>query len=257
MLKIAWRNITKRKGYSIINVGGLAVGIAACLLLYTVVKYELSYDRHHPNFDRVYRVVTQDNFSDGIDYTSGVPFPALDAVRLSFPEATTGTLFASYGSQVTVMDNANSMTSQKKFIEETGFFFSDPEFFKIFHFTWLAGSPDVLLRPNTTVLTQKLAQKYFGDWKNANGKFLRLDNVLTVKVEGIIKDPPGNSDFPLGIVTSYVTAKSTPFYGYNPDWGNTTSNFQLYMLFPEGVSYKTINALLQDHFENLSCSRLF
>ena len=246
MLKIAWRNITKRKGYSIINVGGLAVGIAACLLLYTVVKYELSYDRHHPNFDRVYRVVTQDNFSDGIDYTSGVPFPALDAVRLSFPEATTGTLFASYGSQVTVMDNANSMTSQKKFIEETGFFFSDPEFFKIFHFTWLAGSPDVLLRPNTTVLTQKLAQKYFGDWKNANGKFLRLDNVLTVKVEGIIKDPPGNSDFPLGIVTSYVTAKSTPFYGYNPDWGNTTSNFQLYMLFPEGVSYKTINAQLLD-----------
>src|SRR5687767_1173504 len=108
-LKIAWRNISKRKAYSLINICGLAIGIAACLLLFTVVKYELSYDRYHPNYDRVYRIVTQDNFSDGIDYTPGIPFPALDAVRTTFPEFTTGSLFASYGSQVTVLpDNPNS-----------------------------------------------------------------------------------------------------------------------------------------------------
>jgi putative ABC transport system permease protein len=243
---IGWRNISKRKGYSFINVGGLTVGIAACLLLFTVVKYELSYDTHHPSYNRIHRVVTQDNFSDGIDYTPGIPFPALNAIKIFFPECTTGALFASYGSQVTILEsNAANTSSNKKFIEETGFFFCNPEFFKVFHFTWLTGSPAILNEPNTTVLTQKMAQKYFGSWKNALGKFIKLDNAVIVRVEGILQDPPANSDFPLGIVTSYVTAKANPnIWGYNPDWGNTTSNFQLYLLLPENVSAAHIDKQL-------------
>ena len=244
-LKIAWRNISKRKGYSLINICGLAVGIAACLLLFTVVNYELSYDRYHPNYSRIYRIVTQDNFSDGIDYTPGIPFPALEAVRTTFPEFTTGSLFASYGSQVTVLSDKSNSPSQKRFIEETGFFFADPEFFKVFQFTWLAGSPSALEQPNTTVLTKRMAEKYFGNWRSAIGKFLKLDNIVTVKISGILENPPANSDFPLGIVTSYVTAKANDrTYGYTPDWGNTTSNFQLYMLTAENVSAATINRQL-------------
>lgn len=241
-LIIAWRNLSKRKGYSLINIGGLAIGIAACLLLFTVVRYELSYDKFNPNFERVHRIVTQDDFSDGIDYTAGIPFPALEAVRVTFPDYTTGALFASYGSQVTVVQPHS--TTGKKFIEETGFFFCDPQFFEIFPLAWLAGSPSVLAQPNTTVLTKKIAEKYFGDWKSAVGRYLRLDNTATVKIEGILQDPPANSDFPLGIVTSLITAKTSDFYGYNPDWGNTTSNFQLYMLLPENVSPDRINQQL-------------
>ena len=241
-LKIAWRNISKRKAYSVINIGGLAVGITACLLLFIVVKYELSYDRFQPNYDRIYRVVTQDDFSEGIDYTPGIPFPALEATRVSFPEFTTGALFASYGSQVTVLQTNANTSTDKKFIEETGFFFCDPQFFKVFHFTWLAGSPAVLEQPNNTVLTQKMAQKYFGNWKSAIGRFLKLDNAVTVKVAGVLQDPPDNSDFPLCIVTSYITAKANPnIWGYNSDWGNITSNFQLYMLLPEHVSSANVN----------------
>ena len=244
-LKIAWRNISKRKGYSLINICGLAVGIAACLLLFTVVRYELSYDRYHPNYERIYRIVTQDNFSDGIDYTPGIPFPAVDAVRTTFPEFTTGSLFASYGSQVTIVADKINSPSEKKFIEETGFFFADPEFFKVFHFTWLAGSPSVLEQPNTTVLTERMAEKYFGNWQKAMGKILKLDNNVTVKVAGILKNPPANSDFPLGIVTSYVTAKANPAtYGVTLDWGNTTSNFQLYLMAPENVSASAIDRQL-------------
>ena len=245
-LKIAWRNISKRKVYSFINIGGLAVGIAACLLLFTVVKYELSYDTFHPNYKRIYRIVTQDSYSDGIDYTPGIPFPALEALKVSFPEYTTGALFASSGSQVTVLESGGKKSSsEKKFIEETGFFFSDPQFFKVFHFTWLVGSPAVLERPNTTVLTQTMAEKYFGNWKDAVGRFIKLDNAITVKVEGILENPPANSDFPLGIVTSLSTAKANAnVYGYNPDWGNTTSNFQLYMLLPENTLAKKINQQL-------------
>jgi putative ABC transport system permease protein len=242
-LKIAWRNITKRKGYSFINIGGLAVGIAACLLLFTVVRYELSYDSFQPNYKQIYRIVMQDDFADGVDYTPGIPFPALEAVRTTFPQFTTGALFAGYGSQVTVLES-NAIAS-KKFIEQTGVFFCDPQFLKVFNYTWLAGSPAVLDEPNTTVLTQKMANKYFGNWQDAVGRFLKLDNVATVKVAGIIQDPRANSDFPLGVVSSYATVKAhSKTYGYSTDWGNTTSNFQLYMLLPEHVSPNRINAQL-------------
>jgi putative ABC transport system permease protein len=244
--KIAVRSVVRHKAYAAINVTGLAVGIAACLLLFTVVRYELSYDGFQPNYKNVYRIVTQDNFSDGVEYTPGIPFPALDAIKTDFPQFTTGALFASYGSQVTVLSgNETNAGAEKKFIEENGFFFCDPQFFKVFHYDWLVGSPAVLSEPNTTVLSQKMAEKYFGDWHQATGKSLKLDNAATVKVAGIIKNPCANTDFPLNIITSFETAKAnSETYGYTADWGNTTSNFQLYMLLPANESVDRINRQL-------------
>lgn len=244
-LKIALRNIARHKGYASINITGLAVGIAACLLLFTVVRYELSYDSFVPNYKHIYRVVAEDKYADGIDFTAGIPFPAKEALRVTFPSLTTGALFASYGSQVTVLgSNASNKAPDKKFIEESGFFFADPQFFQVFHYKWLAGSPSVLSQPNATVLTQKMAAKYFGDWQSAMGSFLKLDNTVTVKVAGILEDVHANTDFLLGIVTSLETAKANKIYGYTPDWGNTTSNFQLYMLLPPNTSVKNINTQL-------------
>ncbi|MEO8819332.1 MAG: ABC transporter permease, partial [Ginsengibacter sp.] len=167
-LKIAFRNIIRHKAFSVINIAGLAIGIASCLLLYTVVKYELSYDTFQPDYQQIYHVVTQKKNTDDITYTPGVPIPALDAIRLDFPQITTGALLASYGSQVTVLGAGKSNTSpDKKFIEKSGFFYADPQFFKVFHYDWLVGDPSVLKEPNNTVLTQKLAEKYFGNWKDA------------------------------------------------------------------------------------------
>ena len=246
---IAWRNIKRHKGYAAINITGLAVGMAACVLLFIVVQYEMSYEKFQPNYNRIYQIVTQDNYPDGIQYTPGVPFPSVDAVRADFPQVTTGALFASYGSQVTVLGNdAASNSSEKKFIEESGFFFADPQFFKVFHYNFLVGSPSVLKEPNQTILTQSTAIKYFGDWKNAVGKFLKLDNKAVVKVAGILQDVPANTDFPIRIVTSFETAKANAdTYSYTTDWGSTTSNFQLFMLLPQNVSAATINSQLE-HF---------
>src|SRR6476660_884824 len=102
-IRIAWRNLLRRKAYTTINITGLAIGIAACLLLFTVVIYEKSYDRFLPENDRIFRVVTQDIYPDDIGYNEGIPFPALDALRLDFPQLTTGALYANYNSQVTVL----------------------------------------------------------------------------------------------------------------------------------------------------------
>ena len=256
-LKIALRNLLRHKAFSIINIAGLAIGIASCLLLFTVIKYELSYDKFQPDYNQIYQVVTQDKFAEGITYNSGVPFPALDALRLDFPQITTGALMQSTGSQVTVLGaNESNNSSDKKFIEATGFFFADPQFFQVFHYDWLAGDPSVLKIPNNTVITQKIAEKYFGDWKIAIGKFLKLDNIATVKVAAILKDPPVNSDFPLGIVTSYETAKANAStYRYFDDWHTTSSNFEVFMLLPKNISIHNIDQQLISFNEKYNKNR--
>jgi len=244
--RIAIRNIVGNKVFAAINIIGLAIGIAACLILFMVIKYELSYDKFQANYHRIHHVVTRDKYSDGLKYNPGVPIPALEAVRLDIPQVITGSLFSSYGSQVTVTrSNADSLSSEKKFIEESGNFFSDPQFFQVFTFKWISGSPDVLKQPNVTVLSKKRAEKYFGDWKKAVGRFLKLDNNVTVKIAGIVDDVPGNSDFPLELVTSFETYKQHPgLYGSVNEWGHTTSNFQIFMLLPESISIATINSQL-------------
>lgn len=249
--RIAFRNLQRHKAFSVINIAGLAIGIASCLLLFTVLKYELSYEKFQPNYNHIYHVATEDRFSDGSTFNPGIPYPALDALRIDFPEITFGSLWASYGSQVTVLgEDASRSISDKKFIAETGFFFCDPEFFKVFHYDWLLGNPSVLNDPNNTVLTEKLADKYFGNWKNAIGQFLKLDNIATVKVAGILKNPPANTDFPLAIVTSYKTAKANPFtYGYTPNWNSITSNFQVFLLLPKNISPDWVNKQLSSFTE--------
>ena len=85
--KIAWRNLLRRKAYSAINITGLAVGIAACLLIFVVVQFELSYDRFQKNYSQVYRIVTETKHSDGSEeHNPGVPCPAVDALKTDFPQ---------------------------------------------------------------------------------------------------------------------------------------------------------------------------
>lgn len=241
-LKIAVRNLLRHKSFSAINIAGLALGIASCLLLFTVIRYELSFDRFQPDYSNIYHVVTEDKYEDGITYNPGVPVPTLEGLRVQYPQIKMGALFSSYGSQVTVLSNNSA---ENKFIEPSGFFFADPEFFQVFHFDWIQGSPDVLAVPDNTVLTKSTAAKYFGDWKNAMGKLLRLDNLVTVKVAGILNDPPPNTDFPLKIVTSMKTVKANAdAYSYADTWNSTSSNFQIFMELPSNISAATMDKQL-------------
>jgi putative ABC transport system permease protein len=263
-LKLIVSSAAGHKTHTVINIAGLAISIAACLLLFAVVSYELSYNTFQKDYENIYRIVRQEKDADGINYGSGIPFPARDALRTDFPQITTGSLFASFGSQVTVPEvNDRGHSAGKNFIEETGFFFCDPQFFQVFNHNWVAGSPAVLDEPFVTVLTKEMAARYFGDWKNAMGKLLKLNYSLlrenytaTVKVAGILEDVPGNSDFPLKIVTSFQTLKVNTGSREFPDyrWGSVTTNFQLFMLLPENISPGKMNAQLTEfsrkHYPN-------
>ena len=252
-LKTASRSLVRHKGYTLINITGLAIGIAACLVLFLVVRYELSYDKFQPSYSRIGRVITQDKFSDGITYNSGVPVPALEVLRTQMPDISFGSLLSSFGSQVTVLTD-DKASAQKMFIEETGVFFSDAQFFNVFSYKWLSGEPGVLSKPNTIVLTKKMAEKYFGHWENAPGKLLKLDNILTFEVAGVLENVPGSTDFPLAVMASIETLRNNSYnYNYYPDWNSTSSNYQVYALLPDGKSIETVNAQLakfsQEHYK--------
>src|SRR5258708_3522707 len=119
--KIAWRNLKRYKGYSLINIAGLAVGIASCLLLFMVVNYESGYDHYQKNFKNIYRVVSEEKYSDGTTYNPGVPIPLLEIMRAKFPQGEVAALMTIYGSQVTVPVTGQG-ASGKKFIEPDGIF---------------------------------------------------------------------------------------------------------------------------------------
>ena len=243
--KIAWRNIIRHKGYSAINISGLAVGIAACLLIFVIVQYELSFDTAQPGYYNTYRINTQISRDGNINYNPGLPPPATEVLPLKFPGAKFASLNTSYGSQITIPSNTGNAADDKKFIENIGVMFIEPQFFDLLKFNWLAGQPSVLKDPEMVVINKSSAAKYFGDWKNAVGKTLKMDNVLTLKVSGVIDDAPANSDFPLRVLVSYSTWKRHgKNYNYNYSWDMVSSSHQLYMSFPENVSLTTINSQL-------------
>ena len=248
--KIAWRNIVRHKGYAAINISGLTVGIAAYLLIFVVIQYENSYDTFRPDFKNIYHVVTKEKSEMGYSYNPGVQIPATAALRLDFPETKIAALNTSYGSQITVpVSVGGSSAADKKFLENTGVMFMEPQFFDIFSTKWLAGDPSVLAQPDMVVIDKSSATKYFGDWKNAMGKSLKMDNQINLKVGGIIEDTPPNSDLPLKVLVSFNTWKRYPKdYYYHPDWHNLSSNHQVFMELPANESAEKINKQLETFY---------
>ncbi|MBA2249028.1 MAG: ABC transporter permease [Chitinophagaceae bacterium] len=242
--KIAVRNLVRHKGYMAINVGGLAVGIASCLLLFLVVNYELSYDKFQPQFKNIYRVVTQDKFSDGITYNAGIPVAALPALRVQYPNVLFGAINSNYGGQVTIFSPGDA-SANKKYIEQTGLFFCEPDVFKFLNYKWLSGNGAVLSEPNSAVFAKSTAEKYFGTWQDAVGKSILLDNKIPVKVSAIMEDVPSNSDFPFRILVSFETLKqNAAAYTFTDNWNSTSSNFQIFALLPSNLSPANFNQQL-------------
>lgn len=257
--KTAFRSLLRKRSYALINIFGLATGIAACMLIFLVVRYEKSFDTFQPDFKSIYHIYTKTTNSGEESYTSGIPFPALDALRTDIPQVKIGALYATYGSQVTVLDKQNNPDPLKKFIEDMGLYYCDPQFFEVFSYKWLAGNAKMLAEPNVIVLTKSTAIKFFGDWQTAVGRCLLINNLYTLKVVGILEDTPANTDFPFTMIGSFRTMESFPDYANRLDWGNTTSNFQLFTKLPPGVSEESINKQLQQlavkYYKNTGASK--
>ncbi|MES1219070.1 MAG: FtsX-like permease family protein [Bacteroidota bacterium] len=230
--KIGWRNIVRNKTYAAVNITGLSVGIAACLLIFRVVQFETSFDNFHKNPGQVYRVVAATKTPDGMQYKRANAFPVAAALKIDFPRLSqVARIWEQDGHQVTVMDNRKEAT-EKKFIENN-LFFADPEVFDIFNFPLVEGDARTALgEPNQVLLTQATAKKYFGDWHNAAGKFIKYDNRRVCKVTGILKDMPANTDLPLELVFSFKTSGNDTLQ----DWVSQTGNLNTFVVLPANLS---------------------
>lgn len=245
--RIAVRNLLRHKGYTFINVAGLAIGIAASLLIFFVVTYELSYDKFQKNYDRIYRVITHNTSSDGTeDHNPGIPCPAYEAIKTDFPQLEKVVpLAASSQNQFTILGKNQDadVAAAKKFIEPGNMIFTYPEYFDLFNANWLEGNAASLKEPGSLVLDKSTAEKYFGDWRSAMGQFVKVNNHLLLTVTGIIEDVPKNSDFPIQAYLSYEAFKqNADFYNYSTEWGNLSSNHQIYVLFPKNITAASIQS---------------
>lgn len=243
-LKIAFRNLKKNKTYAILNVLGLAVGIAASLLIFVVVRFQGSFDDFHPNRDRIYRIGTEYHNEDGVSYSEGVSFPVAPALRIDFPQIKqVAGIFKRSQGIVSVEDELNG--GVKKFSEEE-VYYAEPGIFGILNFTWLAGKPATALKdPFSIAISQAIAIKYFGDWKSAMGKTIKFNNKDNYKVTGIIQDVPQNSDFPLELVASYTTLRSGELIGNLDDWVSTYGGAEVFVVLPEQMTKDQFNAGLK------------
>jgi putative ABC transport system permease protein len=247
-IKIAFRNVLRNRSNTFINVLGLSIGIAACLLIFLLIRFEKSYDTFHKNKDRIYRLVSVFKYSTGTRYSGAVPFPVADGLRLEYTSLEkVASIYQAYG-QVTLLDGKNK---GEKFEEENGVFYAEPQFFDLFNFGWLQGDQkSALTEPNSVALTKEYAEKFYGSWQNAIGKTIEFNNEYIFKVTGILRDVPENTDFPLKVVFSYSSLKQTPIKRTLTDWVTTYANYNCYVLFPTGLNADSFDTFLTTFVKN-------
>ncbi|CAM4235580.1 duplicated orphan permease [Pedobacter westerhofensis] len=226
-LKIALRNLWKNKGYTLINIAGLSVGMASCILIFIFIRYQLSYDQHYAKRDRIYRVVSYWKYAAGEEFSKGVPMPLVPAMRNDFAMLDDVAALQRGGGVVKIKDQSGNV--RLKTTETT--YYVEPQFFKIFDYHWLQGDPQKdLLAPNSVALSEEMAVKFFGDWHKAVGQTFNYNNKTDLKVTAVFADVPENSSNPIKIAIAYS--------GYvnrnQKNWGSVTDNSECYILLKEG-----------------------
>jgi len=247
-IKIAIRNIFKHKGYSLINVIGLAVGIACCVLILLYVQDELSYDRYHINADRIFRVIEEVRLEGVGEESSSMPFPTGDTLPLEYPDAIEASV-RFYNFQLPTV-SVEYGTSGEKLFNEPRFFYADPAVFQVFDFKMIEGDPEVaLLEPNTVVITEAMVTKYFEN-ENPIGKTLRWQGGVNLQVTGVLKNVPPNSHFQFDFLGSFATLRR--LYGGNLPQGWYWNPCWTYVLLKEGASASNLQGrfpgLVQKYF---------
>ncbi|HSJ69818.1 MAG TPA: ABC transporter permease, partial [Anditalea sp.] len=208
-LKIAWRNLTKKKGYTFINISGLAVGMACCMIIFLFVYDELSYDTYHEHGDRIYQVIHGSESAADSEFWVWNNAPIGPAMANEFPEIEKVVQFSG---KADILLRHGEITHQ-----EDGVFFMDSTVFDVFSWNFIDGDPKTaLVAPYSIVLTESAAKKYFGN-EEALGKTLEGRAVAgraeggDYTVTGIIEDIPSNSHFHFNVLLSLSTFhKSIP-----------------------------------------------
>lgn len=231
-LKTALRNLLKHKGYSLINIAGLAIGMASCLLILLFVSDELSYDSYNDKQDRIYRVAGSFRFGGRDIEAATAPAPMAKVLIDEYPEIEDAVRFRQRGSYV-IQYGEDSF--RERLVS-----FADQSFFNVFSVPLLKGDPKTALAsPNTLILSRNTAEKYFRD-ENPVGKTLKLDNEEDYKVTGVFEEIPDNSHFHFNIILSMSSLEESK----SPIW--LSNNFQTYILLRQDADPEALEAKFPD-----------
>ena len=238
-LKTLTRTLLRDKVSTAINVAGLMLGITSCTILFLILKDGASYDKHHRNFDRIYRVVSQSSENGRVTYTQGIP-PALpEAFRNDFHAAEQG-VFTSYrrSSMIAVEQVDGTL---KKYEEPKGLVITEPAFFKIFDRKMIIGDAGKCIdEPNEAIISHKWATKYFQSDENAIGKTVRFED-HDYSIRGVMEDYPSTTDLPFDLMLSYITTKAS-FEAAG--WNGVSDNDNFYFMLKEGESIQSVQSLI-------------
>ena len=238
---VALRSLLRQKGYALINISGLAVGAAACLLILLFVQHELGYDQFHEGADRIYRATTQ--FKGGGREADLAVTPSLvsPGFQRNFPEVEAGVRLYNPGRYSPLI-----VQHEEVRYSEVDFLYADSTFLDVFSFAWVAGNrAEALTEPNTILLTESTAQKYFGE-QDPIGKRLTVNGSRDFEVTGVLADVPSQSHFSFDFVASLVTRQNWPELR---DDALRAANFFTYLKLREGANVAALKAKIPGFVE--------
>ncbi|MEK6476504.1 ABC transporter permease [Catalinimonas sp. 4WD22] len=229
----AFRNLTRQRGFSLINIAGLTLGIGGALVIFLIVRFELSFDDFHTKSDRIYRVLSGSP-KDPMLSDAGTPHGLREVLKNEFSEIEKVAVAYKLNPQKTQIEIREELSRENNIAYVT------PSFYEMFDYEWIAGSPQKSLsEPGQVVIDETLAQKYFrGD---ALGKHIRLNNAQDLVVSGILKAMPKNTDYPISMAISHATFEQSEDYQAEYE-GSRNSYYQTFVLLQPGASAEGINA---------------
>ena len=232
-IKITWRNLLKHKSFSFVNIFGLAIGISTCLIIFIYVRHELSFDNYNINADRIARITATVHAPESDIAMAPTPALLATTVQKIYPEI---------AAAVRLERTTQNLRLNNDYFKEENFYWTDQTVFTVFSFDVLEGSTgDALNKPNTIVLTSRIAKKYFGN-QPAVGKILMCNNESRL-VTAVIKDRPANSDLKIDALLSHD-------YSAVAEWmdGFSTYTFVLFKKRTDTKSFQKKLISLSKHY---------
>ncbi|HXB28280.1 MAG TPA: ABC transporter permease [Puia sp.] len=241
-LKVALRNLWKNKAFSAINIAGLSVGLAVCLLIVLYVKDELSYDRYNTQSENIYRI-DADIYFNGTQFISAAsPAPLVPTLMKDYPQIVQYTRLRNFGDILVRKDNQN--------IQNHNAIFADSTFFQVFSIPMIKGNRlTALNEPNSIVIDETTARKYFNS-TDVVGKTLYVDNSVNCKITGVIRDIPPQSHFHF----SFIRPMHDTYHDDQGDW--LSNNYASFVLVRPGVTKASLQKAVDATINNYLVKQL-
>ena len=233
-LTLTFRNFLRNGNYTLINILGLSIGITSCIILFLLIRFDTSVDKFQTHYDRLYRVVRNEQNASGMVYESVTPYPFAEAFRQDFPDVPLVTQFHFHG------EGFLTVGTEKHEIEQI--VFADTSFFDVFNFGIISGNPSKeLSQPNKAFLTESLAKKL----GLAVGDKLKFNNKINFEVVGLVNDAPANSHIQYNMIVS-LPSFTKDFFGWPVDhWGLSSAGFS-YIVLPATHTEEQIESRFND-----------